>query len=145
MMEKLINSKHKLMYYELKEGTKSSYYQTHGAVNILPRRLSFIQFDGKQNHRKAMYQINGKYKQLELGLYYNMNNREVHSKLMPIPGFPQFVGWGDIDQRFGIYDLVILESTNNCKQSFTIHHFKGLAKPDYLEAVCQYLLKRQKP
>ena len=145
MMEKLIESKHKLMYYELKEGTKSSFYQTHGDTNILPSRLSFIEFEGTQNHRKATYQINGKYKLVEVGLYYNMNNRDIHSKLIPIEGYPQFVGWGDIDHRFGLYDLIIVDSTNHCKESFTIHHFRGLAKPEYLESVCQYLLKRQKP
>ena len=145
MMYHLIQAKHKILYYEKKPDTKSSFYQVAGQTNILPQRLSFISYDGNQNHRKAFFQINGKYKIGEFGLYFNMNNREVHSKIMPIEDYLGFIGWGEIDQRFKRFDLLIIESDNNCRESFSIHFFEGLAKPEYLNAVCQYLKKKQRP
>ncbi len=148
MMHQFIKAKHKEIHFELKEGTKTSYYQISGMHGILPQRLAFMEYTGREGIRSATFQIKGRYKVNEPGLYYAMNQREIHSKICKITDFPMFTGWGDIDHRFKRYDLIVIHSSNQCKQSFVIHHFEGLAKPEYLNNVCQYLktyLKQQRP
>jgi hypothetical protein len=143
-----IKAKHKAIFYELKEDTKTSFYCKAGDWNVFPCRLTLMEYLGKDGTRKAAHQIKGKYKVNEGGLYYAMNGREVHSKIMPIANFPMFFGWGEIDSRFKRYDLIIIHSSNQCKQSFTIHHFEGLVKPEYLNDIGEYLrdhLKQQRP
>jgi hypothetical protein len=140
MNTEFIKASHHVFTYELKEGTKSSFYLKEGSPKLLPCRISFMPYSGKEGKRKAHYEINGTYKQNEIGKYYSMNNRRVHTKIIPINAFPSFVGWGEVDERFKIYDLLIIHSTNNCKESFHIHVFIGMAKGEYLESVCNYLL-----
>lgn len=139
MNTEFIKASHHVFIYELKQGTKSSFYLKKGVVQLLPCRLSFMPYSGREGKRKAYYEINGTYKLNEFGKYYNMNNRKVHTKIIPIKAFPSLMGWGEIDERFGIYDLVVIHSTNNCKKSFQVHLFKGMARGQYLEAVCRYL------
>jgi len=139
MNVEFIKAKHQILSYELKQGTKTSFYQTSGTTGILPARLSFTPYFQKEGIRKAKYEINGKYRIAETGLYCSMNKGIIHTKIMAISNYPMFLGWGEIDERFGTYDLLILHSENNGKQSFQIHHFRGLAKPEYLISVCQYL------
>jgi len=139
MNVEFIKVKHQVLTYELKEGTKTSFYQTAGPLGILPSRITFSNYFHKEGLRKAKFEINGQYKISESGLYYGMNKRKVHTKIISIGNYPMFIGWGEIDARFGIYDLLIFHSENNAKQSFQIHHFRGLAKPEYLDSVCHYL------
>jgi hypothetical protein len=144
-----IKAKHRFTSYELKEDTKTSYYATNGDMTILPCRLSFMDYSGKDGIRNAAHQIKGKYKLNEHGKYYDMNSREVHSKVMPVANYPAFFGWGEIDVRFNRYDLIIIHSSNQCRQSFTVHHFEGMAaRLEYLNDVCEYLrdyVKQQRP
>jgi hypothetical protein len=139
MNTELIKSSHIILTYQKKEGTKTSFKKLEGPDSILPERLSFMHYSGKEGKFKAYYEINGTYKKEEKGLYYDMNKRNVHTKIIPIHNKPLLLGWGEIDCRFYIYDLIILYSTNNCSQSFQLHLFRGMAKPEYLEAVCNYL------
>lgn len=139
MNVEFIKAKHSVLTYAKKEGTASSFYQVSGSIGILPNRLSFTGYFHKQGIRRAIFEINGKYKLAEKGLYCSMNKGTVHTKIISINNYPMFLGWGELDERFGIYDLLILHSENNGKQSFQIHHFRGLAKPEYLISVCQYL------
>lgn len=134
-----IKSKHKVFEYYHKEGTKSSFLQATGPINILPMSLYFSSYIGRPGGRPAKFQIQGQYKKAEEGIYYDMDRRKVHTKIMQINNFPQFIGWGEINERFRIYDLLIFFSSNNCLDSFEIHHFTGLAKIEYLEDVCKYL------
>lgn len=130
---------HKVATYALKDGTKTSFYFVTGEKEILPERISFTNYTGRQGTRPATYQIQGSYKKTESGLYYDMDNRKIHTKIMSIKDFPMFEGWGEINEKFNIYDLLIIYSSNGCKYDFEIHHFRGLAKPQYLEAVCEYM------
>ncbi len=134
-----IRSRHQILTYQLKQGTKSSYYLMDGTKGLLPERLSFIPYSGKDGIRKAYSEIDGRYKINEPGHYYLMNERKIHTKLIAVKNYPQFIGWGEIDERFRIYDLLILYSANGCQHDFQIHHFKGLAKIELLESVCNYL------
>jgi hypothetical protein len=139
MNAEFIKSRHKVICYGLKAPTKSSFYRSSGPIGIFPERLSFYPYSGKVGKRAALYQIDGKYKVLDGGLYKPLDNGKVHTKIMEIQGFPSFTGWGEIDERHQIYDLIIIFSTNQCKHSFEIHHFRGMAKPEYLHEVCNYL------
>jgi hypothetical protein len=139
MNTEFIKATHQIFSYQLKEGTKTSFRLCSGKKCFLPERLSLTNYTGKAGLRNAKFQIQGKYKKEEEGTYYFMNNREIHTKIMEVNNYPLFIGWGEIDVRFKVYDLLIIHSQNNCKESFQIHHFKGLAKPEYLESVCKYL------
>ncbi|AMS27813.1 hypothetical protein AEM51_13080 [Bacteroidetes bacterium UKL13-3] len=97
-------------------------------------------YSGKEGKRKAYFEINGTYKLNEVGKYYTLNKRIVHTKITSVESYPSFVGWGEIDERFNVYDLLIIHSTNNCKHSFQVHLFIGMAKVNYLVSVCNYLL-----
>ena len=134
-----IKTKHQVLEYCHKAETKSSFTLCSGPINYLPRSLYFGPYNGKAGSRPEKYAIKGTYTKSENGIYYDMDKRKVHTKIMQNPNFPQFIGWGEINERFGIYDLLIFFSSNNCKESFEIHHFTGLAKIDYLEEVCKYL------
>lgn len=134
-----IKTKHKVLEYCHKPETKSSFTLCAGQVDILPKSLYFGLYTGRAGSRPAKYAIKGTYTKSERGIYYDMDQRKVHTKIMQIQGFPQFIGWGEINKNFGIYDLLIFFSSNNCSLSFEIHHFSGLAKIEYLEEVCSYL------
>ena len=134
-----IKTKHQVFEYCHKAETKSSFILCSGPINYLPKSLYFGPYNGKAGSRPAKYAIKGTYTKSENGIYYDMDKRKVHTKIMQNPNFPQFIGWGEINERFGIYDLLIFFSSNNCKESFEIHHFTGLAKIGYLEEVCKYL------
>lgn len=135
-----IKSRHKVLIYTLKEGTKSSYY-LNGILNkeLLPDRLSFMLYKGAKRGMLAKYEINGSYKKAEDGIYKELNKGIIHTKIIQTASFPMFIGWGEIDERFKVYDLLILYSPDHCK-TIQIHLFKGLAKPEYLDSVCKYLL-----
>jgi len=139
MNTEFIRSKHQSFTYTLKEGTKTSFKHSEGFKNILPETISFTNYYGKEGRRKAKFQLSGKYKLLEHGFYYAMNDRKVHTKIMEINDYPMFIGWGEIDARHKIYDLIIVFSMDNCKSSFEIHLFKGLANIEYLNDACSYL------
>jgi hypothetical protein len=134
-----IKTKHQVLEYCHKEETKSSFIHCSGPINILPKSLYWGLYNGKQGNRPAKFAIKGIYNKLEKGLYYDMDKRKVHTKIMQYLKYPQFIGWGEINSKFGIYDLLIFYSSNQCEDSFEIHHFKGLAKIEYLEEVFKYL------
>jgi hypothetical protein len=134
---KEIKARHMVLNYELKEGTRASFY-CQDNTSILPGRFSFIVYEGKGS-RIAIYQLKAKYKQNEKGWYYEMNNRDVHTKIMPVSGYPNLIGWGEIDERFNRHDLLVLEYADEEHKKIRIHLFKGLAYPKYLQSVLEYL------
>jgi hypothetical protein len=139
MNTEFIKLKHEVFTYQLKEGTKSSYLLIEGKKNLFTERLSFLPYKGKTGIRTAKYQIDGYYKKNDLGLYKALNSGKIHTKIMKADDFPMFVGWGEIDERKNVYDLIIIYSTNNCKESFEVHLFKGLAKIEFHSEVFSYL------
>ncbi len=150
MNARFIESCHIPLGYQKKEGTKGSFYQCKGEKNILPERISwgiFAQKKPSQKDELKKNEINGIYKKAEEGLYSSLNNRKIHSSIWGTESFPEFYGYGILDERFNIYDLLILYSENNCSNSFDIHLFRGLGKPEYLSNAFRYLRNyiNQKP
>ena len=147
MQNRFIESSHILLQYELKEGTKTSYYQKAGAKGIFPSRLSVGNYaqrkPSKQDNAKKT-EINGQYKKDESGLYKQLNERKIHSSIWEAQDFPEFFGYGILDERHQVYDLLILESENNLASSFKLHIFRGMGKPQYLQEAFQYL-RNKKP
>ncbi len=142
MNDRFIKSCHLPLSYDKKPETKGSFYQSSGDRNILPQRLSlgiFAQKKASQNDNQKKNEINGQYKRTEEGLYYSLDSRKIHSSIWSNPEFPEFYGYGIIDERFSVFDLLILYSGNGCSTSFEIHLFRGLGKPEYLKYAFQYL------
>jgi len=68
-----------------------------------------------------------------------LSKRKVHTSIWEMECFTEFEGYGIIDERFNIFDLLILQSENNFTSSFTLYLFRGLGKPEYLADVFQYV------
>jgi len=84
-------------------------------------------------------EINASYRKAEEGLYKGLNQGKIHSSIWGFPEFPEFYGYGIIDERYNIYDLLILYSGNNCSNSIEVHLFRGMGKPEFLEKAFSYL------
>jgi len=153
MNERFIQIGHIPLKYEKKEGTKGSFYQKAGERGILPERLSFGMYAKcKDSNRDSLKvnEINGQYKKLEPGLYKGLNPGDmIHTSIWKgLPEFPEFYGYGIFDERHEIFDLLIFYSENVCTNSFEVHIFKGMGKPEFMENAFSYLrnnLKRRSP
>jgi hypothetical protein len=130
--------------YQKKPGTKGSFYQCGGKTGILPGRLSFgifVQRKASAKDSDKLNEINGHYKRAEEGIYKELNQGRIHSSIWKNPTFPEFYGYGCIDERYGINDLLIIHSEDNCKTEMEIHIFRGMGKPEFYEAAFSYLRK----
>lgn len=150
MNERFIAESHIPLSYVKKDGTKGSFYQIKGKHGILPERLSlgiFAQKKESQKDKLKKDEINGTYKKTEEGLYKSLNNGRVHSSIWGFEEYPEFYGYGIIDERYALYDLVIMYSGNNCSSSFDVHLFRGMGKPDFIQKAFHYLrcYIKQKP
>jgi hypothetical protein len=142
MNERFIESCHFPLIYERKPETKSSYYQKYGQGGILPARLSWgINSICKDSNKLKgkINEINAVYRKAEVGLYKMLNDGKIHTSIWGIPEFPEFYGYGVIDERYNLYDLLILYSDNNCSSSFEVHLFRGMGKPEFLGHAFSYL------
>lgn len=135
-----IKSSHQVFEYELKEGTKTSYTLNHGAYSVFPDKMYLTDYVGKNGSREAIYQIQGLYKKNDSGLYKHINKGKIHTKIIRNRNHPKFLGWGELDARYNIYDLLVIIAPMD-KSKFEIHHFRDLARPEYLESVFCYLEK----
>jgi hypothetical protein len=142
MNERFIESCHFPLIYERKAETKSSYYLKSGKDGILPARLSWgINSICKDSNKLKgkINEINALYKKAEEGLYKKLNDGKVHTSIWGFPEYPEFYGYGIIDERYNLYDLLILYSDNNCSSSFEVHLFRGMGKPEFLSHAFSYL------
>jgi hypothetical protein len=113
-----------------------------GKSGIMPKTLSvgiFTQHKPSTQHKAKKNEINGCYNKPEEGLYKELSKGKVHTSIWEYEGFPEFEGYGIIDERFNIYDLLILLSENNFTSSFTLYIFRGLGKPEYIAEVFKYV------
>lgn len=150
MNERFIETSHIPLTYVKKEGTKGSFYQSNGKKGILPERISlgiFAQRKDSQKDKVKKDEVNGTYKKAEEGIYKHLNNGRIHSSIWGFEDYPDFYGYGIVDERYAIYDLLILSSGNNCTSSFDVHIFRGMGKPDYIQKAFNYLRYhlKQKP
>lgn len=142
LSDNMILSRLNKLEYKLKEGTTTSFLLANGRIGILPERLSITKYTGLSGRNNSRFQLQGRYKLGQAGIYYNMNQRLVHTKLIPLKDFPDIIGWGEIDSRFNVYDLIVVLSKSNFKDGFTLYHFKGLAlypSPDNLRQVFHFI------
>lgn len=148
MNERLIQNLHVPLKYELKEGTKGSFYQTSGKKEFLPERLNWGLNSNCRASNKDPFkinEINAKYKVNELGAYKGLNNGSIHTSIWkPLPEYPQFYGYGILDERHKIFDLLIIYSEDNCTSTIEIHILKGLGKAEYIEQAFNYLKNYKK-
>jgi len=147
MNARFIENCHFPMIFEKKEGTKGSFYQSGGKGGILPKRISwgiFAQRKPSSQDSMKKNEINAQYKRTESGLYAGLNQGRIHSSIWGFPAFPEFYGYGILDERHGIFDLLIIYSENQCLQSMEIHLFKGMGKPELLESAFIHLRNFQK-
>lgn len=143
MNQRFIENCHTSIKFEKKEGTKTSFYQTEEKRGILPKRLSWgMNAKCKASNRDSLKinEINGQYKKNESGAYKDMNKGKIHTSIWKAKEeYPEFYGYGIIDERFEIYDLLIIYSENICTSSFVIHIFRGMGKPEFMESAFSYL------
>lgn len=144
MNPRFIQNCHIPLKYELKAGTKGSFYQKEGGSGILPRRLSWGMFAHQKASEKdsqKVNEINGQYKKAEAGLYKGLNlGDKIHSSIWKgLPEYPEFYGYGIFDERHDLYDLLIIYSENICTTSIEIHLFRGMGKPEFMENAFSYL------
>ena len=142
MNDRFIESCHYSLTYQRKPETKGSYYQINGDRNILPCRISlgiFAQRKGSAKDNQKKNEINGTYKKAEEGFYSKLDNKKIHSSIWGKEDYPEFYGYGIIDERSHVFDLLIFYSTNNCLNSFQVHIFRAMGKPEYLNQAFQYL------
>ena len=142
MNNRFIETCHSILAYQKKVGTKGSFYQSEGKRDTLPNRLSigiFAQRRSSNMDFQKKNEINASYKKSEEGLYKHLNKGRVHTSIWFNPDYPEFYGYGIIDERFNIYDLIIIYSSDNITSSFEIHLFRGLGLPEYKKRVFQYL------
>ncbi len=150
MNDRFIEASHIPLSYVKKDGTKGSFYQIRGRKGILPERLSlgiFAQKKESQKDKLKKDEVNGTYKKAEEGIYKNLNRGRVHSSIWGLEDYPEFYGYGIIDERYSIYDLLVLYSGNNCSTSLDVHVFRGMGKPDFIQQAFKYLRYyiKQKP
>jgi len=142
MNDRFIEASHIPLSYVKKDGTKGSFYQIRGRKGILPERLSlgiFAQKKESQKDKLKKDEVNGTYRKAEEGIYKNLNRGRVHSSIWGLEDYPEFYGYGIIDERYSIYDLLVLYSGNNCSTSLDVHVFRGMGKPDFIQQAFKYL------
>ena len=80
MNPRFIQSCHIPLKYDLKQGTKGSYYQKSGERGILPERISWGMYakckDSNRDSQKVN-EINATYKKAEAGLYKGLNQGDI--------------------------------------------------------------------
>jgi hypothetical protein len=149
MNPRFIQSCHIPLKYDLKQGTKGSYYQKSGERGILPERISWGMYakckDSNRDSQKVN-EINATYKKAEAGLYKGLNQGDnIHSSIWKgLPEYPEFYGYGIIDERHDLFDLLIIYSENICTSSIEIHLFRGMGKPEFMENAFSYLRNYKK-
>jgi hypothetical protein len=140
-------NRHSSITYELNEGTVATYHYVDGAKNLLPEKISLISYKGLYQNSLVTYQLNATYKKAELGYYYDMNNRVIHTKLISKATLPDIIGYGDIDRRFKKYDLILVAKGKSSNE-IIIHHFEGCAQPEHISSVLECykdIIEKQKP
>jgi len=147
MNDRFIESCYILLKYDRKPETKGSFYLTEGQKLILPERISWGIFAQKKTSLKDIQkknEINGIYKKDERGIYFDLDNKKIHSSIWANEKYPEFYGYGIIDERYSIYDLLIIYSENLCSDSMEIHLFRGMGKPEFMESAFIYLRNLKK-
>lgn len=142
MNDRLIESSLFILQYERKADTKESYYRIEGNPNILPKRISWgihaQKIKSDKDHLKRN-EINANYNKNEDGFYSGFPSKKIHTSIWKEEDYPEFYGYGILDERYPIKDLLIIYSNNNCQNSFYIYIFKGMGNQDGIKIAFPFL------
>jgi hypothetical protein len=153
MNENLIKAKHQTAIYQLKEGTKTSYYYQSG-INTLPGRIGFNKFEFVETKRtgrnlhKSKAQLKATFKKSESSLYKKFKPFTIHTNIWQFPEYILFIGYGSIgiSDKIGkiidTNDLIIIFSSSSSWKELEIHIFPGMLMN--LEEVLQYLYNQKR-
>jgi hypothetical protein len=129
-----IDSKYTSLTYELKEGTKTSYYYKEGEKKILPNRISICDIKVIGGVRLG---LKANYTKSEVGKYKGLNkDNTISTSIYPIEINYDYIGYGIVDERYKLYDLFVFQKQES---KLKIHFFESLGKPEYKEAVIKFL------
>lgn len=149
MENEFLRKKLRVCTYQLKQGTKSSYYFC-GGERLLPNRVSITSDCFTQVQKK------GRNLQTNAGQFvssFNKNEDSVLKKYPPytirtqiwkIEDYPQFIGYGTCgitNEKGKIQDtgdLMVFYSNNNWK-TITIFYFVGMATPQFKDEAFKYV------
>lgn len=140
MNEQYLEARYSSFTYELKEGTKASYYLVEGNKNLLPKRISIGKFTFNQTGKPGSdcIELKATYTKEEGGKYKGLNKGDsIHTRIYPTNISQEIIGYGILDERHKIYDLVVFQEIT--KSRMKIHHFEDMARPEYKAIVWHYL------
>jgi len=158
MNAEFIKSNHLKLFYALKPGTSTSYYQTAGLNGFLPIRIGItkevfasIHQTGKNHLERLTGQIKATFKKDDSSIYKKYRPFWIHTSIYEVLNYPIFIGYGDIGisnnvgKTEGTGDLLILHSSDSWK-TLSIHIFRGmLFQKDQVFPYLYNLLKQQSP
>lgn len=138
--------------YQLKEGTKASYYRILGCedfpnrLSISKEELSKVSKSGRNASRLIMGQLIGKFKQKEKSRYKKYDPFNFRTQIWQCEEYPQLIGYGTIgitgwDGRIrDDGDLVVLRSDDPQWSEIRLFEFDGLGKnPDYVKQAMRFV------
>lgn len=137
--------------YELKPGTKAQFYYQEGS-KILPERISigksFVPIKQSNQYPVRLAELKGTYKKTESGKYSRLNTgNSIHTGIFPSP-VKLFYGYGILDERHHIYDLLLFEEITPPLRKFRIYFLEGHGVPQkIMEAIrhMEEIIKKEGP
>ena len=153
MNENLIKAIHQTAIYELKEGTKTSYYHKSGNGN-LPGRIGFSKFEFAKTEKKGRNQhetkaqLKATFKKSEVSPYKKHKPFTIHTNIWSVPEYLLFIGYGSIGisnelgKIIDTNDLIIVYSNSSNWIELEIHIFPGMLMN--LKEVFQYLNNKKR-
>jgi hypothetical protein len=138
--------------YQVKEGTKASYYRISGCEDF-PNRLSIskdelskVSKSGRNATRYTMGQLVGRFTQKEVSMYKRHHPFNFRTQIWQCEEYPQLIGYGTI----GITgwdgkirddgDLVVLWSADSQWSEIRLFEFDGFGKnPDQVKQAMRFV------
>jgi hypothetical protein len=149
MENEFLRKQLRICTYQLKQGTKSSYYFS-GGERLLPNRVG-ITSDGFTQVRKKgrnLQPIAGQFvatfNKKEESILKQYPPYTIRTQIWKIEDYPQLIGYGTcgISNENGetqdTGDLMVFHS-NNKWETITVFYFMGLAKPEFRDEAFRYV------
>lgn len=131
----LLGEKHKVFTYQLKDGTKSSFYLVDGEKEYLPFRLSLSKEQFKEvkhsGSKETKGQMKSTFSKKQTSIYKQHKPFNFHSNIWLMPEAPYFFGFGDVGitnekgKTTSTGDLLLVMKTG--RNLVQIHLFLGMA------------------
>lgn len=150
MENEFLHKQLRICTYQLKQGTKSSYYFS-GGERFLPNRVGITPDSFTQVRKK------GRNLQTIAGQFISQFNKNedsilglkkyppyiIRTQIWKIEDYPQFIGYGtsgisNVDGKTqDTGDLMVFYSCNNW-ETITIYYFEGMATPQFRDEAFRY-------